>query len=149
MGSINYTQVQPLSIHASKATLLIKVKLTIDKSEILKDVPAQYLNGNPSLGKILLKPILDHIAFLGKHIDKSEVRYYSTEDDCDVFAGIYGLSVNEKSTVSLEDLKPGSQPTLMLNLKLPQQITPNRQSKSSCEDESRQQDKRSTPEETI
>jgi hypothetical protein len=33
----------------------------MEKPEILKDVPVSYLDNDPGSGKILLKPILDHI----------------------------------------------------------------------------------------
>lgn len=84
-----------------------------------------YLNGDPSTQKILLKPILDHIYYLGKKITECEVSYYSVEDDCDGFAGIYGLSITESTTVGVEDLVKGqNQPMLVLTLKSPQEATP-------------------------
>jgi hypothetical protein len=63
--------------------------------------------------------LLDHIHNLGKKILHHEVTYYSVEDDCDAFAGIYGVSIGEKASVNLEDLKQGVQPMLTLNLKSP------------------------------
>jgi hypothetical protein len=110
MESLSLSQVKPLPMvpsPTSSAPKLIKVKLTMEKTEILKDVVVKYLDNDPSSGKILLKPILDHILFLGKKIQNYEVTYFSVEDDCDGFAGIYGVSINERSTVGLEDLKPG------------------------------------------
>lgn len=127
MESLNLSQVKPLPQNSSaalNAPKTIKVKLNMEKPEILRDVPVCYLDNDPSSGKILLRPILDHIQFLGKKIQNNEVTYYSVEDDCDGFAGIYGVSINERSTISLDDLKPGPQPMLVLTLKAPNESTP-------------------------
>ena len=75
---------------------------------MVKDVPVKYLDNDPSTRKILLKPILDHILYLGKKIRNCEVTYYSVEDDCDALAGVYGVSINDRSSVGLEDLKDGA-----------------------------------------
>ena len=64
----------------------IKVKLKMnDHSEIIKGSPVSYKNNS-----ILLKPILDHIYWLGKKIKNFLINYYSEEDECDTFAGVYG-----------------------------------------------------------
>jgi hypothetical protein len=64
MESLNLSQVKPLPQNSAlefKAPKTIKVKLNMEKPEILKDVPVSYLDNDPGSGKILLKPILDHI----------------------------------------------------------------------------------------
>lgn len=53
----------------------------------------------------MAKPILDHICKLGKNLNEMQVDYYCPGDSLYEFLGIYGQSINEDTTIDLDDLE--------------------------------------------
>lgn len=93
---------------------------------MIKDnrMPIKYQNNDPSTGNILLKPILDYIKYLGKQISNQSISYFSEEDECDVFVGIEGASIDDNKTISVDEMGNSSPLKLILNVKPPQDGLP-------------------------
>ena len=90
------------------------------QNEMIKDndMPLRFQNNDPSTGNILLKPILDYIKYLGKQIQGQSISYYSQEDECDVYVGIEGQSIDENYTIATDEVEKVKEQKLKLKLKI-------------------------------
>ena len=67
----------------------------------------------------MLVPILDHVKYLGKHVSKQSVSYFSEEDEMDVYVGIEGVNIRTDATISLDEMLVNGKYRLTLNIKTP------------------------------
>jgi hypothetical protein len=88
-----------------KADYELKVILNMGSDKLkFSGAPLRYLNDSPSSEKILAKPILDHICHKGKNLNRMEIEFFSAEDNMNELLGIYGQSIDNTTTINLDDL---------------------------------------------
>lgn len=81
----------------------------------------KFQNNDPSTKQLLLKPVLDYIKNIGKDISCLSISHYSPEDDCDIYLGIEGKTIDDSKTIDLDEIGK----VLILNVAYPENYQKN------------------------